>query len=121
MQCVTGKAPLTCGLTSSSNSYRRKDMLRQPLLLCDINLQLSTDKPFGSSNRSNTRTLSTTRRHLEATCRTHRIVGHGFGKDTVEGWIDLSKLVSGSGGIKTAYEDLAYNIGESPRSFFHHK
>ena len=35
----------------------------------------------------------------------------GIGKDTVEGWIDLSKLVSGSGGIKTAYEDLAYKIG----------
>lgn len=38
---------------------------------------------------------------------------HGLGKDTVEGWIDLSKLVSGSGGIKTAYEDLAYKIGEN--------
>lgn len=43
--------------------------------------------------------------------RPDSVQSRGFGKDTVEGWIDLSKLVSGSGGIKTAYEDLSYKIG----------
>jgi hypothetical protein len=43
--------------------------------------------------------------------RSEKVLRRGFGKDTVEGWIDLSKLVSGSGGVKTAYEDLSYKIG----------
>ena len=46
--------------------------------------------------------------------RPDSVLSRGFGKDTVEGWIDLSKLVSGSGGIKTAYEDLSYKIGKCP-------
>lgn len=115
--CVTGKAPLTCGLRSS-NSHRCKDVSRHPLLLCHLSLKLSTDVPFGSSNRSNISRLGKKMHHLEANCRTNRVVVHGIGKDTVEGWIDLSKLVSGSSGIKTAYEDLAYKIGESLWSFF---
>lgn len=41
----------------------------------------------------------------------HMSVARGLGQDTVQGWLDLSKLVSGSGGIKTAYDDLAYKIG----------
>ncbi|KAL0020139.1 hypothetical protein WJX77_006245 [Trebouxia sp. C0004] len=40
-------------------------------------------------------------------------VRKGFCKDAVEGWIDLSKLVSVSGGVKTAYEELSYKIGRS--------
>ena len=82
-------------------------------MLCHLNLKLFTDVPFGSNNRK----LGKTTHHPEAS-RTNRVVVLGFGKDTVEGWIDLSKLVSGSGGIKTAYEDLAYNIGENPCFFF---
>lgn len=115
--CVIGKAPLTCGLRSS-NSCRRKNVSSHSLLLCHLSLKLSTDVPFGSSNRSNNSTVSKTRHNLEANCPINRVVVHGIGKDTVEGWIDLSKLVSGSSGIKTAYEDLAYNIGESPWSLF---
>lgn len=111
-QCVTCKVPLTSGLRSS-NSSRRKYVLRHSLLLCHLNLKLFTDVPFGSNNRK----LGKTTHHPEAS-RTNRVVVLGFGKDTVEGWIDLSKLVSGSGGIKTAYEDLAYNIGENPCFFF---
>ena len=31
----------------------------------------------------------------------------------MQGWIDVAKLVSGGGGVKSAYKDLAYQIGES--------
>lgn len=57
-------------------------------------------KPFSSGHIS--------RKHSQ---RSETLLRRGFGKDTVEGWIDLSKLVSGSGGVKTAYEDLSYKIG----------
>ncbi|KAL0055077.1 hypothetical protein WJX82_006711 [Trebouxia sp. C0006] len=57
-------------------------------------------KPFSSGHIP--------RRHSQ---RSEKVLRRGFGKDTVEGWIDLSKLVSGSGGIKTAFEDLSYKIG----------
>ncbi|KAA6418261.1 MAG: hypothetical protein FRX49_11770, partial [Trebouxia sp. A1-2] len=57
-------------------------------------------KPFSSGHIP--------RKHSQ---RTEKVLRRGFGKDTVEGWIDLSKLVSGSGGVKTAYEDLSYKIG----------
>lgn len=109
-QCVTGQAPLTCGLrsSSSSSSDKFKSVSGNPRLLCHANLRLS--RLPSSSSRSNSRGLSQARNHLDS--RRNRVVVHGLGKDTVEGWIDLSKLVSGSGGIKTAYEDLAYKIGE---------
>lgn len=32
----------------------------------------------------------------------------------MQGWIDVAKLVSGGGGVKSAYKDLAYRIGEFP-------
>ncbi|KAK9838822.1 hypothetical protein WJX74_003957 [Apatococcus lobatus] len=35
----------------------------------------------------------------------------GLGKDAAEGWLDLAKLVSSSGGPKSAFEDLAYELG----------
>ena len=86
--------------------------------LSHFKLKLSTDVPFGSSNSSGSRRFLSKARHtLEGNCRANTVVVHGIGQDTVEGWIDLAKLVSGSGGIKTAYEDLAYKIGESPPSF----
>lgn len=68
-----------------------------------------TGKPF--SNSSSGQALSSSNLgHKQNRCHS-RVLRRGFGKDTVEGWIDLSKLVSGSGGIKTAYEDLSYKIG----------
>ena len=68
---------------------------------------------FTGSNRSrcSISKASSHRRAMDSmACR-------GIGKDTVEGWIDLSKLVSGSGGVKTAYEDLAYKIGMTVRAY----
>lgn len=41
------------------------------------------------------------------------VVSRGAGKDAVQGWIDVAKLVSGGGGVKSAYKDLAYQIGKS--------
>ncbi|GIL64687.1 hypothetical protein Vafri_18583 [Volvox africanus] len=35
----------------------------------------------------------------------------GIGKDAVDGWLDLAKLVAGSGGSKTPYEEFASAIG----------
>ena len=32
----------------------------------------------------------------------------------MQGWIDVAKLVSGGGGFKSAYKDLANQIGPSP-------
>ena len=111
-QCVTRQASLTCRLRSSSSSSgnKFKGVSGNPLLLCHVSLRLSS-VPFRSSSRTNSRSLSQARHHLDS--QRNRVVIHGLGKDTVEGWIDLSKLVSGSGGIKTAYEDLAYKIGEN--------
>ena len=108
-QCVPGQARLTCGLrrSRSSSSGKFQRVSGNPLLLCHVNLRLPS-VPFGRSSRS--RGLSQARHHLDS--RRNRVIVHGLGKDTVEGWIDLSKLVSGSGGIKTAYDDLAYKIGE---------
>jgi hypothetical protein len=37
---------------------------------------------------------------------------HSTGSDAVQGWIDLSKLVSGGGGIKSVFKDLASKIGD---------
>lgn len=114
-QCMVGQVPLTCGLRSSSgSSCKCKGVSGNPLLPCRVNSKLHTGVPFSgsSSSRSNSRGSSQARHHLDAACRTNRLTVHGLGKDTVEGWIDLSKLVSGSGGIKTAYEDLAYKIGK---------
>eukprot|EP00882_Tetradesmus_deserticola_P003910 GHRQ01004135.1.p1 GENE.GHRQ01004135.1~~GHRQ01004135.1.p1 ORF type:complete len:152 (+),score=20.67 GHRQ01004135.1:191-646(+) len=40
------------------------------------------------------------------------IAARGFGKDAVEGWLDLAKLVASEGGkSKSPYEELAYQIG----------
>ncbi|KXZ50547.1 hypothetical protein GPECTOR_16g722 [Gonium pectorale] len=36
---------------------------------------------------------------------------HGIGRDAVDGWLDLTKLVAGSGGNKTPYEEFASAIG----------
>lgn len=35
----------------------------------------------------------------------------GTGGDAVQGWLDLAKLVSGGGGFKSAFKDLAHKIG----------
>ncbi|GFR41636.1 hypothetical protein Agub_g2366 [Astrephomene gubernaculifera] len=35
----------------------------------------------------------------------------GLGKDAVDGWLDITKLVAGGGGAKTPYEDFASAIG----------
>ena len=72
---------------------------------------VAAEVPFSSSC---TQASSSRGRKCRAVRHVHKhdsVLCRGFGKDTVEGWIDLSKLVSGSGGIKTAYEDLAYKIG----------
>eukprot|EP00882_Tetradesmus_deserticola_P010231 GHRQ01010809.1.p1 GENE.GHRQ01010809.1~~GHRQ01010809.1.p1 ORF type:complete len:183 (+),score=47.46 GHRQ01010809.1:201-749(+) len=40
------------------------------------------------------------------------IAARGFGKDAVEGWLDLAKLVASEGSkSKSPYEELAYQIG----------
>lgn len=38
----------------------------------------------------------------------------GIGKDAAQGWLDISKLVSGGGKTKTAYDKLASLIGAEP-------
>jgi len=38
------------------------------------------------------------------------------GGDAVQGWMDLAKLVSGGGGFKSAYKDLAQKIGGYQRT-----
>ena len=39
------------------------------------------------------------------------IATRSTGGDAVQGWIDVAKLVSGGGGFKSAYKDLANQIG----------
>lgn len=40
------------------------------------------------------------------------VAARGFGKDIVEGWLDLAKLVASDGNkAKGPYEELAYKIG----------
>ena len=79
-----------------------------------VRASAATGKPF--SNSSSGQALSSSNLgHKQNRCHS-RVLRRGFGKDTVEGWIDLSKLVSGSGGIKTAYEDLSYKIGTALQS-----
>lgn len=38
-----------------------------------------------------------------------------MGGDAVQGWVDLAKLVSGGGGFKSVYKELAQKIGTLPR------
>lgn len=42
------------------------------------------------------------------------VVPRSAGSDAVQGWIDVAKLVSGGGSVKSAYKDLAYQIGGLP-------
>lgn len=45
--------------------------------------------------------------------RQRKVVTHAFGKDIVEGWLDLAKLVASEGSKnKGPYDDLAYKIGK---------
>ena len=47
----------------------------------------------------------------KASSQKRNIILRSAGKDAVQGWIDVAKLVSGGGGVKSAYKDLAYQIG----------
>lgn len=47
-----------------------------------------------------------------APARGASILTRGSGGDAVQGWLDLAKLVSGGGGFKSAFKDLANKIGE---------
>ncbi|GLC42358.1 hypothetical protein PLESTB_000655800 [Pleodorina starrii] len=42
-------------------------------------------------------------------CRSVRVAG--IGRDAVDGWLDLAKLVAGGGSSKTPYEEFASAIG----------
>ena len=114
MQCAVGTASMPTAYKLKSCSHvERTDCAARASPSChwyDLK-SASAGAPFSSSSCSR-EFLGKTKRSYGHRCLQNIHVARGFGKDTVEGWIDLSKLVSGSGGIKTAYEDLAYKIGE---------
>mmetsp|Transcript_26046 Transcript_26046/g.56854 ORF Transcript_26046/g.56854 Transcript_26046/m.56854 type:complete len:161 (+) Transcript_26046:71-553(+) len=63
-------------------------------------------------------TVPRLRGHKQSLVSAHRRVqprvvpARSIGKDAVDAWLDLSKLVAGSGGNKTPYDELASAIGK---------
>ncbi|PNW84109.1 hypothetical protein CHLRE_04g221250v5 [Chlamydomonas reinhardtii] len=77
-------------------------------------LSLRANASSRVAGRLNTRDVAVCRRPallLPASRPRSSHVSHSMGKDVVDGWLDVAKLVAGGGGNKTPYEEFAGAIG----------
>ncbi|GIM04422.1 hypothetical protein Vretimale_9005 [Volvox reticuliferus] len=78
-------------------------------------IQVTPDKGDAGVIAGKLGTRCTIHRHALSPRKTPHLRGStrvdGIGKDAVDGWLDLTKLVAGSGGTKTPYEEFASAIG----------